>query len=78
VLELSVPVDCVPLRDFVPVQPPLAVHDVVLDEDQDSVDALPAAIAPGLALMVTTGAAADTVTVVAWVALPPGPVQVRV
>jgi hypothetical protein len=78
VLVFKVPVDWVPLTDLVPVQPPLAVHEVEFDEDQDNVDALPAFIAPGLALIATTGAASDTVTVVAWLALPPGPVQVSV
>ena len=78
VLAFSVPVDCVPLAARLPLQPPLAVQEVVFDEDQVKVEALPATTALGFALIETAGAAADTVIVAAWVALPPCPVQVRI
>ena len=42
-------------------------------ENHVKADALPAIMALGLALIDTVGVAADTVTVAAWVALPPGP-----
>ena len=77
-LEVNEPVDCEPLTGMAPLQPPLAVQEVVFDEDQVKVEALPATTALGFALIETVGAADDTVMVAAWVALPPGPVQVRV
>jgi hypothetical protein len=77
-LAFSVPVDCEPLTGFVPLQPPLALQEVVFDEDQVKVEALPATTALGFALIVTAGVADHTVMVAAWVALPPGPVQVSV
>ena len=40
----------VPLVASVPVQPPLAVHDVALVLDQVSVELLPALIVEGLAV----------------------------
>jgi hypothetical protein len=77
-LAFRVPVDCVPLTGFAPLQPPLALQEVVFDEDQVKVEALPASTTLGFALIVTAGAAFHTVMVAAWVALPPGPVQVRI
>jgi hypothetical protein len=62
----------------VPVQPPDAAQDVVFAETQVKVDASPAIIALGLALIDNVGAAPETVTVADWVALPPGPAQVNV
>lgn len=67
---------CVPLTGRAPDQAPEAAHAVVLVDVQESV-ALPSApTLLGLALIVTLGTP-STVTVAAWVALPPTPVQVR-
>jgi len=66
----------VPLTGRAPDQAPEAAHAVVLVDVQESV-ALPSApTLLGLALIVTLGTP-STVTVAAWVALPPTPVQVR-
>jgi hypothetical protein len=54
------------------------VQDVALVEAQDSVEALPAVTVLGLALKVTVGAGALTVTVADCAALPPVPVQLKV
>ena len=65
-----------------PVQPPEAVHAVALVEDQLSVVPPPLATVLGLEVIETVGAAegapALTATVAVWVALPPGPVHVKV
>jgi hypothetical protein len=60
---VSGPTDAVPDVDFVPLQPPEAVQLVTDVLDQESVDVPLSAIADGLAVKVTDGAAA-TVTVV--------------
>ena len=61
----------------VPVPPPLdEVQEVLLVDVQLSVDVAPYAIDDGVAVRVTTGAAAATVIVVLWLAVPPGPVHV--
>jgi hypothetical protein len=78
VVALSAPVDCEPLLAKVPDQPPEAVHAVALLEDQVNVELPPLATLLGLALIVTDGAGAETVTVADWLALPPAPVQVSV
>jgi hypothetical protein len=72
--------DCVPLVALDPVQPLLAVHEVLLVELQVSVADPPAVMVAGAALIETVGvaAAAFTVTVVFCAAEPPAPVQVRV
>jgi hypothetical protein len=75
---VSGPVDCDPLVGIVPLQLPLAVHEVALVADQVSVELLPDVMALGPALKVTVGAGVETVTVAVCAALPPGPVQVRV
>ena len=49
---------------MVPLQPPEAVQEVALVEDQLSVEPLPEVTVLGLALNVTVGAGAATVTVV--------------
>jgi len=56
----------VPLVALVPVQPPVAVHDVALVEDHVSLELPPAVMPVGLAdrLTVGVGVAAATVTVV--------------
>ena len=45
-----------PLGAFVPVQPPAAVHEVALVEDQFMVDTLPDAMLVGFAENATVGA----------------------
>ena len=70
--------DLEPLVATDPDQPPEAVQAVALVELQLSVEALPLATLLGLALSVTVGAAALTVTVADWEAVPPEPVQLRV
>jgi hypothetical protein len=77
VLALRAPVPTEPLVVLVPDQPPEAVHDVALVEDQLRVEAAPLAMVLGLALKATVGAGAVTETVADCVALPPVPVQVR-
>jgi hypothetical protein len=72
------PVDCVPLKAFVPVQAPEAAQALALDDDQFSVAALPLVTVLGLAPKLTVGAAAVTDTSADCVALPPVPVQVSV
>ena len=46
----------VPLVAFVPVQPPAAVHEVALVEDQVTVEMLPEVMLVGLAENATVGA----------------------
>jgi hypothetical protein len=53
------------------------VHEVAFVEDQERVAAVPWVTVLGLALNVTVGAGAVTVTVAAWAALPPAPVQFK-
>jgi hypothetical protein len=60
----------------VPDQAPEAVQEVALLEDQLNVALPPLETLVGLALSETSGAP-STVTVAAWVALPPTPVHVR-
>jgi len=45
----------VPLVAFVPVQPPPAVHEVALVEDQDTIEILPEVMLVGLAENATVG-----------------------
>ena len=75
---MSAPVDCEPLRGWLPDQAPEATHEVALVEDQLRFEALPLVTVLGLALRLTVGAAVVTVTVVDCDALPPVPVQVSV
>ena len=67
-----------PLVGFEPLQPPEAVQDVALLDDQTKDAALPLVIELGLAVKLTVGAGALTETVADCAALPPVPVQVRV
>lgn len=68
-----------PLVASVPVQPPLAVHEVALVLDQVRVELLPDVIVVGLADRVTDGAeVAETVTVALAEPDPPDPVQLSV
>ncbi len=79
VLAVNAPVDCEPLIAFAPDQPPEAVQEVALVDDQVSVALPPLATVLGVALKVTTAVGfALTVTEADWVALPPAPVQVNV
>ena len=45
----------VPLVAFVPVQPPAAVHEVALVEDQVTIETLPEVMLVGLAEIATVG-----------------------
>jgi hypothetical protein len=74
---VSAPVDRVPFRPWLPDQFPDATHDVAFVDDQLRVDALPLATVLGVAVKVTVGAEAVTVTVADCAAVPPAPVQVR-
>jgi hypothetical protein len=69
-------VGCDPVRVLLPDQAPEPEHEVALPVDQAMTDVPPASTLLGLALRVTTGANADTVTVADWVAEPPVPMQV--
>jgi hypothetical protein len=73
----SAPVDCVPLTALVPVQPPLALHEVALVADQLKVAEAPLAIVLGLPAKVTVGADFVTDTVATCAAEPPLPVQLK-
>lgn len=66
-----------PLAALLPDHPPEALHEVALAADQARVERLPEAMVLGLALILTTGAGAVTVTVAACVALRPNPLHVR-
>jgi hypothetical protein len=66
---------------MVPVPPPPdEVHEVLLVDDQTTTEVAPVVIEDGDAERVTVGigAADATVTVVVWLAVPPGPVHVTV
>ena len=78
VLASTAPVDSVPLAALAPDQPPDAVQEVALVDDQVMVVPLPSEIVLGFVLIRTVGAAAATDTVADWVAVPPKPTQVRV
>ena len=54
-MEVSVPVDLVPLVASLPDQAPEAVHEVALVEDQLKVEPLPLVTLVGLALSDTVG-----------------------
>jgi hypothetical protein len=76
VLVVSPPVDCDPLNDFLPDQPPDVEHDVAFWLDHDNVEAVPTSTVLGLAVSVTTGANSETVTLTDCVAEPPAPLHV--
>ena len=77
-MALSAPVESEPLMGSAPDQAPEAVQAVALVADQFKVELLPLATLVGLALSVTVGAGAATVTVVDWAAEPPVPLHVKV
>jgi hypothetical protein len=60
-----------------PDQAPEAEHEVALVEDQVSVALPPLVTALGPTLRVTVGIGDLTETVAVWIALPPGPVQLK-
>ena len=74
---MSAPVDWVPEVALAPDQPPEAVQEVALVEDQVSVEDPPLATDAGFAASDTVGTGGDTVTVADALALPPEPEQVR-
>jgi hypothetical protein len=76
-LAVSAPVETVPEVAFVPDHAPLAVQLVVLADDQVRVLVPPVTTVVGFALTETVGAAI-TLAIADCVAVPPGPVQVRV
>jgi hypothetical protein len=68
-----VPVLCVPLVLFVPLQTPEAVHDVALAELHVSDEAAPLAIEVGFAASVTAGVPGTVTVAVAILLVPPAP-----
>jgi hypothetical protein len=76
-LDVSAPVDWVPLVALLPDHAPEAAQDVALWVLQASEDEAPACTLLGAALKLTSGAALLTVTVTDCEAEPPGPVQVN-
>ena len=63
-MAVSAPVDCDPLRAFVPAQAPEAVQDVALADDHVKLALAPLVTVLGLALMLIVGVCfALTVTV---------------
>ena len=67
----------VPLTASLPVQAPLAVHDVALLDDQVRLALWPTVIEVGVTVIVTVGAGVVTVRVAVAFAEPPLPVQVN-
>ena len=68
---------CVPLVALLPLQPPVAVHDVALVELHVSVEAPPLATEVGFAVNVTVGADAMVTVAVATLLVPPVPLQLK-
>jgi hypothetical protein len=68
---------CVPLVAIVPLQPPVAVHEVALVELHVSVDAAPLATEVGFAIKVTVGAGTTVTVAVATLLVPPVPVHIN-
>ena len=75
-MAVRAPVDCDPLIDLVPVQAPWAMQEVALVLLQVIVAALPEVTVLGFTFSDIRGDAGVTVTIVDWVADPPGPLQV--
>ena len=75
---VRVAVACDPSVPCAPLHPPDAVQVEALLDDQLSVDFAPLFTALGLALRLTVGGEAVTVTVADCVALPPLPLQLKV
>lgn len=62
-MTVRAPVDCEPLVPLLPDQPPDAVQELALADDQVKVDPLPLVTVLGLALILTDGAGEVTETV---------------
>jgi hypothetical protein len=77
VVAVRAPVLCVPLVALVPLQPPVAVHEVALVELHVSVEAAPLAIEVGFAVNVTVGAGTTVTVAVATLLVPPAPLQLK-
>jgi hypothetical protein len=74
---VSALVDSEPVSPLVPLQPPVAVHELASVDVHDSVEVPPLAIDAGLAVKLTVGAGGGvTVTDAVALALPTAPVQV--
>ena len=78
VVELSAPVDWLPLVAFAPVHPPDAVQLVALVALHVSVEDCPLFTLAGFAVNETVGAGGVTATGTVWLAEPPAPEQVSV
>jgi hypothetical protein len=78
VVAVSAGVDCEPAVASAPLQPPEAVQAVALVDDHVNAEVAPLLMLAGVAVRVTAGAGAVTVTVADCAALPPLPVQVSV
>jgi hypothetical protein len=61
---------------FVPLQPPLAAHEVALVELHVNVEAPPLAMDVGFAVSVTVAAGTTVTVAVATLLVPPAPVQI--
>ena len=66
-----------PLVALVPLQPPVAVHEVALVELHVSVEAAPLAIEVGFAVNVTVGAGTTVTVAVTTLLVPPVPLQLK-
>ena len=69
---------CEPAVAFEPLQPPEAVQEVALVDDQVNAEVAPLLTVAGFAVKVTAGAGVVTDTIADCAALPPLPLQVRV
>ena len=78
VVAVRAGVVCEPAVASEPLQPPEAVQEVALVDDQVRAEAAPLLTVAGLAVRVTAGAGVVTETVADCTALPPVPVQVSV
>jgi hypothetical protein len=76
-LAVTGPVDCEPDTFLLPVHAPEAVQAVAFMLVQVRLDEAPELTVGGMACSTTCGGEEVTVTVVDWVADPPGPVQVN-
>jgi hypothetical protein len=72
------PTLCVPVLDFVPVQPPDAVQEATFVPVHVNIDVALRATPVGFAVRLTDGVRAVTVTLALSEALPPVPVQLNV
>jgi hypothetical protein len=74
VVAVSAPVLCEPFGVLLPLQPPVAAHDVAPDEVQLNWALAPLAIGDGVAVSVATGR--TSIVTLTTVLAPPAPVQV--